>query len=690
MKQSLLLEIGLEEIPARFVRASSEQLRERMQDFLVENRVEFKDIEIFSTPRRLAVLVNEIADKQSDLVKKAKGPARKIAQDAEGNWTKAATGFARGQGVDVDDLYFETLKGVDYIYANKEMLGEPTEYVLKNLSDVITSMHFPVTMHWADHSFEYIRPIHWIVALLGDEIVPFNLLDVQSGRVSQGHRFLGEAATIANATDYEAALEKEFVVTDLEKRKAMILEQMRELEQKHGWHISVDADLLEEVVSLVEYPTAFYGEFDEKYLSLPEEVLTTSMKEHQRFFSVMNTDGSLAPYFISVRNGNAEYIETVKRGNEKVLTARLEDALFFYEEDKKITIESSMEKLANVSFHAKIGSITAKMNRTAILANKLAELAGFSEEETANLQRAAQIYKFDLVSNMVSEFPELQGKMGEEYALLHGENPAVAAAIREHYLPLSSESALPETKVGAVLAAADKLDSIISFFIYDMIPTGSNDPYALRRQMIGIVEMIDTYDQSFGSFDFYAFLSNALTAVYGIKEAAHNKKVMTNLMSFVKARIQQNLQKKRISHDIQESILTSSENNLHLLLNNATELQSHQNDVDFKDVIEALSRVINISTKAETGYTINVDLFDTPSEKNLYVQINHLETIWDKASIEEKYDALKNLEPYIIAYFEENMVMVPDDAVRHNRLAMLAKLAEKIISFADVRKLIIK
>ena len=349
-----------------------------------------------------------------------------------------------------------------------------------------------------------------------------------------------------------------------------------------------------------------------------------------------------------------------------------------------------MEKLANVSFHAKIGSITQKMNRTAILANKLAEIVGLSEEEHAHLQRATQIYKFDLVSNMVSEFPELQGKMGEEYALLQGENPAVATAIREHYMPLSSDAALPETKIGAVLAAADKLDSVISFFIYDMIPTGSNDPYALRRQMIGIVDMIDTYDRSFGSFDFYSFLKNALTAVYGIKEAAQIEKVMTDLMVFVKARIQQRLQKKAISHDIQESILSSSENNLYLLLENATELQSHHSDNDFKDIIEALSRVINIATKAETGFNIDVNLFETTSEKNLYVQINHLDTIWDNASIKEKYQALKELEPYIIAYFDDNMVMVPDDAIRHNRLTMLAKLAEKILSFADVRKLINK
>ncbi|MDE1547899.1 glycine--tRNA ligase subunit beta [Jeotgalibaca caeni] len=687
MSTTLLLEIGLEEVPARFLRASSEQLKTHMQTFLEENRIAHGEIQAFATPRRLAVSVQAVADKQEDIVEKAKGPAKKIALDADGNWTKAAMGFARGQGVDVDALYFEELKGVEYVYANKEMKGIQTVDVLRNLPEVIQALRFPVTMRWADQLFEFIRPIHWITALYGSEVIPFTFLTIESGRTSRGHRFLGKEVTFSSADEYESALADEFVIVDLDKRKAMIVEQMHEIEQEHGWIIPSDDELLEEVVALVEYPTAFDGSFDEKYLSLPEEVLITSMKEHQRYFEVTNQAGQLQPNFISVRNGNGEHIDMVRKGNRKVLTARLEDALFFYEEDQKITIEESVNKLASVSFHAKIGSLAQKMHQTARLADKLAELIGMNEDDRALLGRAASIYKFDLVSNMVGEFPELQGKMGERYALLQGEAPEVAAAIREHYLPLSSDSALPETTIGAVLAVADKLDSIISFFKQEMIPTGSNDPYALRRQMIGVVQVIESYQWS---FSLQNFLMGALEQVYQLKETAHMEKLTTDLMDFAKGRVQQRLQAYQISHDIQEAVLHCGETDLLLIIKNAEVLADFQSHESYKGFVESLARVLNLAEKAEAPYEVDLNLFETASEKNLYVQGNHLETIWNSATVNEKLAALAALEPYITAFFDENMVMVDDSAVRNNRLHTLALVAERIKSFADVRKLITK
>lgn len=687
MSTTLLLEIGLEEVPARFLRASSEQLKTHMQTFLAANRIAHGEIQAFATPRRLAVSVQAVADKQEDIVEKAKGPAKKIALDADGNWTKAAMGFARGQGVDVDALYFEELKGVEYVYANKEMKGIQTVDVLRNLPEVIQALRFPVTMRWADQSFEFIRPIHWITALYGSEVIPFTFLTIESGRTSRGHRFLGKEVTFSSADEYESALADEFVIVDLDKRKAMIVEQMHQIEQEHGWIIPSDDELLEEVVALVEYPTAFDGSFDEKYLSLPEEVLITSMKEHQRYFEVTNQAGQLQPNFISVRNGNGEHIDMVRKGNRKVLTARLEDALFFYEEDQKITIEESVNKLASVSFHAKIGSLAQKMHQTARLADKLAELIGMSEEDRVLLGRAASIYKFDLVSNMVGEFPELQGKMGERYALLQGEAPEVAAAIREHYLPLSSDSELPETTIGAVLAVADKLDSIISFFKQEMIPTGSNDPYALRRQMIGVVQVIESYQWS---FSLQNFLMGALEQVYQLKETAHIEKLTTDLMDFAKGRVQQRLQAYQISHDIQEAVLHCGETDLLLIIKNAEVLADFQSHESYKGFVESLARVLNLAEKAEAPYEVDSNLFETASEKNLYVQGNHLETIWNSATVNEKLAALAALEPYITAFFDENMVMVDDSAVRNNRLHTLALVAERIKSFADVRKLITK
>lgn len=687
MTETLLLEIGLEELPARFVRSSSEQLTERVEKFLTENRIRFGEVKTFATPRRLAVQIKDVADEQEDVIEIAKGPAKKIAVDADGNWTKAAQGFARGQGLETSDLYFETIKDVEYVHAKKEIKGTASLEVIKTIPSIISEMNFAVTMHWGNSTFEFIRPVHWFVVMLGNEVVPCSFLGIESDNFSCGHRFLGEVARIDHADNYAERLKEQFVIADLEERKAIIKSQFAQLEEQNAWIIPEDDTLLEEVVSLVEYPTAFVGDYDAKYLELPEEVLITSMKGHQRYFEVTDKNGSLLPHFIGVRNGDAQNLDNVKRGNRKVLTARLEDALFFYEEDKKTAISTAVEKLETVSFHAKIGSIAAKMANTAKLSGNLADLVGLDADQKANLERAASIYKFDLVSNMVSEFPELQGIMGEKYALMAGENAEVATAIREHYMPLSSESAVPETTVGAILAVADKLDSVISFFKQGMIPTGSNDPYALRRQTIGIVQIIE--DKNW-SFSFGEFLELALTQVYGIHDEAQIKSFRTEIASFIKNRLLQKLQSYEILHDVQDAILHANNDDILMLIKQAQTIAKHQQDEDYKEVIEALARVVNISSKVEGPYDVDVDLLETTSEKNLFVQGNHLSTIWESASVEEAYQALHDLTPYITAYFDENMVMVDDEAVKRNRLHTLARVGQYILQMADVRKLITK
>lgn len=687
MKKTLLFEIGLEEVPAKYVRNSSIQLKERLITFLKEKRIEHGEVSSFATPRRLAVMIKEVSDKQTDIIEKSKGPARKIAVDADGNWTKAAIGFARGQGLSPDDLSFEEIKGIDYLHANKEVKGSDTIYILRELPAVIKAMTFPVSMHWGTHTFKYIRPIHWIVALLGEEVIPFELLDVQSGRSSQGHRFLGNEVIIESAEDYVETLEEQLVLVDMERRKNMILQQIQKIEKENNWHVPMDDDLLEEVNSLVEYPTAFYGDFDEKYLALPDEVLITSMKEHQRYFEVQDKNGSLLPHFISVRNGNEAFIDQVKKGNQKVLTARLDDAIFFFEEDQKMSMEDSLAKLKHVSFHAKIGSLAQKMEQVTQLSELLATKVGMDTEALHHLDRAAHIYKFDLVSNMVSEFPELQGVIGEKYALLQGESREVATAIREHYLPLSSEGVLPQTVIGAVLAASDKLDSIISFFIQEMIPTGSNDPYALRRQMIGLIQIIESYNWT---FSFKGLLNELLQSVYSIKEPAHLEQLINQIFEFSKGRIQQKLNNYKIAYDVQEAVLQASEDDVNVILSNALTLQQHHSDDDFKAVMESLARVVNISNKVQVPFEVDSTLLETTSEKNLHVQINHLKAIWGNATSHDKYAALKDMVPYITAYFDENMVMVEDQAIKENRLNTLASLNEKIINLADVRKIVTK
>ncbi|WP_320165055.1 glycine--tRNA ligase subunit beta [uncultured Trichococcus sp.] len=687
MSQTVLLEIGLEEMPAKYVRSSSVQLKEKMTAFLEDNRINFDAIEMYATPRRLAVIASGVSDKQADLAEVVKGPAKKIALQADGSWSKAALGFVRGQGLTPEDIFFDELNGVEYVFVKKETNGKATSEVLKELNAVVESLTFPVSMHWGNHHFKYIRPIHWIAALADDEIIPFQVLDVVSGRTTRGHRFLGDEVTLAHAEEYAEKLAEQHVIADQDKRKNMIRAQFQQIEAENGWIIPNDETLLEEVTSLVEYPTAFFGEYDSKYLTLPADVLITSMKDHQRYFEVKDKSGILLPYFISVRNGNGRFIDNVKKGNEKVLTARLEDGLFFFNEDQRITIAQSVEKLKKVTFHSKIGSVHDKMDNTAKIAAHLADLLDLGEDDKSQLLRAASIYKFDLVTNMVSEFTELQGIMGEVYALQQGETAAVATAIREHYLPVSSEGELPETQVGAVLATADKLDSIISFFLQGMVPTGSNDPYALRRQMIGVIQIIEKYQWSFSLEE---LLSALLTEVYAVEDAESFDKTMTELAVFANARIQQKLQTYGIRYDIVEAVLQSGEKDVNTLFANAKVLQAHSEEDSFKAIMEALARVVNISGNPDESIPVQKELLETASEKNLYVQINHLDLALSHGDPEADYAALAAIAPYIEAYFDENMVMVEDIAIRSNRLNTLGNLTLSILQFADVRKLILK
>lgn len=694
MAKDLLLEIGLEEMPAHVVTPSRIQLEEKVIKFLDEHHLDYETVQSFATPRRLAVKVTAIPEKQADVEEEVKGPAKKIALDAEGNWSKAAQGFVRGQGVTTEDIVFKELNGVEYVYVTKFTKGQSAKEVLTKLNDVITSLTFPVTMHWANYDFEYIRPIHWIVALLDDEVIPFNVLDVTTGQTSRGHRFLGDDVTFQHANEYETKLKEQFVVVQPNERKQMIVDQANALAAEKNWQLALDEELLEEVTNLVEYPTAFVGSFDEKYLSVPDEVLVTSMKEHQRYFEVRNDQGLLMPHFIAVRNGDNVHLENVFKGNEKVLIARLEDAEFFYNEDKKLTIEACVEKLKNVTFHEKIGSIYEKMQRVALIAQIIGRKVGLSEDELEDLKRASEIYKFDLVTNMVGEFPELQGIMGEKYALLQGEKPAVATAIREHYLPTSSEGELPETAIGAVLALADKLDSVFSFFSVGMIPTGSNDPYALRRQTYGVIRIIEDKGWTFPLVQLQTEVDEAVNQdveKYGVLLNEGQAEVV----EFVKARLRQLLMTKNVRHDIIDAVVSAEQADLSKLFASANILKSRFEDQDFKPSMEALTRVINLAKKGQellgdTEEGIDPSLFENKAEKELYQAVNDLSESFATRTIAENYEALVNLRPLIDAYFNETMVMVEDEKVKQNRLKQLMQIAKMALSIASLDLLIVK
>lgn len=689
MAHTFLLEIGLEEIPAHVVTPSSRQLVEKMRAFLEENRLDFSDIKAYSTPRRLAVKVLGLADKQEDIKEEAKGPAKKIALDADGNWSKAAQGFSRGQGCTPDDIFFKELKGVEYAYVEKFIPGKDAKEVLTGVKDVVMSLKFPTMMRWGTNDFEYVRPIKWIVSLLDNEVVDFDVLDVKAARTTKGHRFLGEDVELQDANDYPEALEAQYVFADATKRKEMIVSQIDELAKESNWNVEIDPELLEEVNNLVEYPTVFAGSFDEKYLKIPDEVLITSMKDHQRFFYVKDQNGTLLPNFISVRNGNADHLENVIAGNEKVLTARLEDAAFFYEEDQKQTIADYVERLKKVMFHDKIGTIYEKMERVHLIAHYLGERLGLSEDEIAALDRASMIYKFDLVTGMVGEFSELQGVMGEIYAKLQGEDSSVAQAIREEYMPISAEGELPQSDVGAVLSIADKVDSIQAFFSAGMLPSGSNDPYALRRQALGIVRI--ALDKAWNVS--IPLLSSAIAYAYEQRPDLYEKIIPAQnkdkIAEFISDRVQQNLSSTDIRHDILETVIANRENAFILAKEAARTLEKHVNDADFKENIEALTRASRLAKKLAADQEVVVDetLFENEAEKELFDKVNDVRQKLATADIEERFLILKELRQPIERYFEETMVMVDDPKVKINRLSQLAQIAHLTADFGELEAL---
>ena len=688
MAKDYLFEIGTEEMPAHVVERSVKQLAQRTEKFLKEKGLNFKCTKTFSTPRRLTVLVEDLAEKQEDIDEIKKGPAKKIALDQDKNWTKAAQGFARGQGMTTDDIYFDKLKGTEYAYVHVKKEGKKTSDILLGMSEIIKSMTFPTKMRWDSHDFEFVRPIHWLVSLYGSDVIPVKILDITAGRKTAGHRFLGDSVVLANSSDYEDALKDQFVIVDANKRRKMIIDQMNKLVEKNNWQIKPDESLLEEVTNLVEYPTVFAGSFAKKYLQMPKEVLITSMKDNQRYFEVYDQNGELINHFIAVRNGNKDYLENVVSGNEKVLVARLDDAQFFYDEDRKYPLSHFVQKLDNVSFHDKIGSMSEKMKRVNIIGDFLAKRWHLDKQVVSDFDRASQIYKFDLVTQMVGEFAELQGVMGRHYAKLAGEKDDVAAAIEEHYMPTTSEGNLPQTTVGSLLSIADKLDTIITFFAVGMIPSSSNDPYALRRYAYGIVRIL--INQSW-SLPFNDVLPEIVSALENQTPAKLPKKAEQEeeISLFIRDRIKQYLQKNNYKYDIIDAVLASSQQDPIQILAAAKVLQLHHDDDKFKPVVESLIRINNILKKAKyKGKNIvNKDLFDNDTEIQLAEGVNDLSKI-DKLA--DLYDGFVKLQPVIDLYFETNMIMAKDEAVKNNRLAQLSDVAQLSKRLGDLSKLVIK
>jgi glycyl-tRNA synthetase beta chain len=689
-KRNLLLEIGLEEMPARFITDSINQLASKVENWLQINNIGFEAISLYSTPRRLALLVQNVDERQEDSEEEAKGPAKKIAKAADGEWSKAAIGFTRGQGLTVEDIYFKEINGVEYAHVKKFIKGKETFELLVELKAIISGLTFPKNMRWADLELRYVRPIKWLVAMFGNEIIPFEIAGVRTSNVTRGHRFLSEGELqLSNPLEYEEALLGQYVVADAQKRKDAIASQLEKIEQENGWVIPVDEDLLEEVNNLVEYPTALYGRFEEEYLEIPSEVLITSMKEHQRYFPVKSQSGDLLPHFITVRNGDHLHIEKVARGNEKVLRARLSDAAFFYKEDQRMQIDTALDKLKNVVYHEDIGTVAEKSERVRKLVGLIAERMEFGPDVIKYADRAAQISKFDLVSQMVYEFPELQGIMGEKYALQKGESPEVAAAINEHYMPRNADDSIPGSPAGALVSVADKLDTIVAFFSLGVIPSGSQDPYALRRQAAGIVQILVEKKWDI-TLENLIGLSLNLVSGAGITKR-NDEEVYHDLLQFFKLRAKHILQERGIRYDLIDAVLGGEIGNVSGLIEKADALQAASSKEDFKESIEALSRVLNIASKKEVLGDIDPDLFENEYEQRLNVKYLELgKKAEDGMDASSYYQQLVDIKPEINDYFEHTMVMADNQDVRENRLNQMAALAVLIMKLAKVNDIVVK
>ena len=685
MSKTLLLEIGTEEVPAHVMPGILSQLKENAAKTFEELRIEYKNIKTLGTPRRSALLVEGLAEQQADLSKENRGPAVNIAFDADGNPTKAAQGFARGQGVKPEELV--TKDG--YVYAMvHEKGGQTVDLLGDTLKGLVDGLNFPNNMHWADLDYKFIRPLRWLVALYGQNVIDFEVANVKSGRTSRGHRFLSEGDfEIANAENYVEACRKASIIVDQNERCEMIRQQIAEVAVANGGQAEVNEDLLEEVLYLVEYPTALCGKFDEKYLALPAEAVITPMRDHQRYFPVLK-DGKLLPLFITIRNGGKEHLETVQHGNERVLRARLEDAQFFFDEDRKKTLEQHGEKLKTVVFQDGLGTIYDKALRLEVLAGYIADAIGANEQDKKDAVRAAKLAKADLVTGMVTEFTELQGVMGREYALLDGETKAVAQAIDEHYMPRFAGDSQPASVAGRIVSLADKIDTIVGTFSRGLVPTGSQDPFALRRQALGIVNMLKEAQYHISLSQLVAKAMELLK----IADAGQQAKLQNDVADFMKLRLKNVLADAGIRYDVVDAVFVTVDDIYGVFLRAQAVNEAVKQDMEKN--IQAFVRTGNIARKAEdVQAAVETGLLAEQVEKDLYKAYEDAASKVEKEVAAQDYAGaiatLSQLAAPIDAFFDGVMVMDKDEKIKNNRLGLLKLVDNLICQVADFSKIVL-
>jgi glycyl-tRNA synthetase beta chain len=676
--KSLLLEIGSEEIPARFVLRGLTILKDEITHFLDSASIEYGAISEYATPRRLAICIEGISDKQKDRTVETMGPPKRVAFDDQGAPTKAAIGFAKSLNVDIDKLKIVQTDRGEYIAVTIDEKGRAVIDVLsEGLPGILSSLQLPKTMRWGSGSLRFFRPIRWILAKFGDESIPFDIDGINSSDITYGHRFLSpEAIRVENPSEYLPLLFKGRVIADHAERKKIISEGLKKIESEKNIKVHQDAELLDLVTFLVEYPTLVLGGFEDKYLKLPKELLITVMRTHQKYFSTEDRDGNMLPYYIVVSNTKPENNDTVRKGAERVLRARFEDARFYFAEDREKPLWDYIDKLRNVTFQEKLGTLYVKLERIKLLCSFIADKLCFQQKE--KLLRAAMLSKADLVTGVVSEFPELQGYMGKIYALSSGEDEETATAIYEHYLPKSAGDALPAGEIGTIISLADKIDNIASFFYLGLIPSGSEDPFALRRQAAGIINILQGKD--------YPLTPDILAdkALEGLSVLPAEKTTLSGkIMQFFNQRLEGMLLSQGYSYDVVNAALAVKMTNMRDVKYRIEAIADLKKSPSFPVLLMAAKRVYNILAKIHPA-TVNEDLLNDPSEKELF---NAAREVRNKMK-DNIYISLFDLEKPINTFFDRVLVMDKDEKIRNNRLALLFSIKTIFDSLGDFSKII--
>ncbi|MDU5683745.1 MAG: glycine--tRNA ligase subunit beta [Veillonella sp.] len=682
MAKDLLFEIGAEEIPAGFMPNILGQLKQLAETKLNDAHLPFESIATYGTPRRLSLIVKGLADTSAEISERHKGPSASIAYDADGNATKAAIGFARGKGLDVADLVVED----GYIYAETKTAGVPAKDIVTDmLPQLITGLNFPKSMHWGNLDAKFVRPVRWLVALLDEEVIPVEFATVKSGNVTRGHRFLGaDEITIKNAASYVDTLKENFVMVDQDARRELISKQLHDIAASKNASIVWDDDLLEEINYLVEWPTALCGGFEESYLALPDAAIITPMKDHQRYFPLVDQDDKLLPMFLTVRNGSDHSIEVVQAGNERVLRARLDDAKFFFNEDRKKPLIDRQDGLTKIVFQEGLGNLADKTERLLKLGRVFGEECGLHEDAAVVLERATELAKTDLTTGMVTEFTELQGVMGKEYALLDGESPEVAEAIFEQYLPRFAGDVLPQTEAGKVLSIIDKVDNIVATFSRGLIPTGSQDPYALRRQTIGILNILLGSDWNISLRPIFKASMELLNVA-----ADKQEELLSQVEEFFTLRLKNIFLDREVPHHVIDLLLSNNELSVADAEGLVNALLANRIDENV-ELVQAYTRMYNLVKDVEyTG--VNSDLLKEDAEKALFEAASKASeaslAAWEANDYTAVVAVPATLVPAINKFFEDVMVMDKDEAIKANRLQLVRLAYSVMVIIGDISAL---